>query len=903
MSLEIGQKVKIGNLSGKIKYIGKTQFSPGEWVGVELKHSHGRNDGTVDGVQYFECKPKRGIFLPFTYLLYLLDEKPNNPKIATQLLVNDFYYPSQIEDDLLRNKLYCHSKSIQFFVEERETLTNQVKGLKMKFNSKIEDKEDPLFQSIELDEEIEKLERELSIINKTVKASQEEILNLETIAEELEKDKTTNRLSQLRKEVLQFNKENEETRNDLEKEVEKTRLLEKEKSSLEIDLKFAKSTGERQIQKLNLKIVKRENLINSMERQRKNLLKELGSPVSLFAENVKKYEEQINNLEDELEFATEQLQVMQERKEAIQIEESLAKSRRKEEWMAKLMKRNPKILEMRERTLPLSNKISYSRLVENEPNQVPDLLSQNFILKLIIQHYDLEGKKSIRDYLQKKFAINYNIEENKKLTSKESDLYSLVRLSLRNPEMLWSLNINGEEIEDEDEDEDLDDEIIDETDVSVWNEPKDNPKNIRFDDKKIKELGESAHRNILETIICANKNKLIERLTWDVSSDSEFIKVFLRTHPWFMSIDYVLVKIFQRWHVPDKKEGVEQEEWDRIAKTIKLRIFSLLRTWVNGYFHEFPAKSLRRLENFALNDMSLDKLALGKKVVAVIERARDKIRQPEKQVFKEKPPKPRLPKSIFSPHLKLSDIDELEVARQLTLLQFKLYSKLRTSELLIRNDLETTNKHKVINLTRLKEYFNRLVGYFATEILNPKKSKHRIKVMMRLIKIGEHLNSIKNYEALAAIITAFNLPPIKRLEQTIEEIPKNSLKTLSDLQSIVNKKNNYQNLSKIMKNIWEQNTDPSLPYFGMFLSKIDAIDKSQPDEIDEMINFRKARLLSQVLDQVVKAKSIQYNLVEVEQIQLILGKLPEPPSEKKLNQLSLEASNEGKQIEIEIEEN
>ncbi|XP_058986852.1 kinesin-like protein KIF13A isoform X3 [Musca domestica] len=67
----IGESVLIRpyNTSGVISYVGTTHFQAGTWIGVELDTPTGKNDGTVQGIQYFHCKPKHGIFVRFDKLI------------------------------------------------------------------------------------------------------------------------------------------------------------------------------------------------------------------------------------------------------------------------------------------------------------------------------------------------------------------------------------------------------------------------------------------------------------------------------------------------------------------------------------------------------------------------------------------------------------------------------------------------------------------------------------------------------------------------------------------------------------------------------------------------------------------------------------------------------------------
>ncbi|CAH1285702.1 unnamed protein product [Diabrotica balteata] len=68
-SFIIGQKVWVsGTKPGHIAFIGETQFAPGEWAGIALDEAIGKNDGSVNGIRYFQCEAKKGVFSRLTRL-------------------------------------------------------------------------------------------------------------------------------------------------------------------------------------------------------------------------------------------------------------------------------------------------------------------------------------------------------------------------------------------------------------------------------------------------------------------------------------------------------------------------------------------------------------------------------------------------------------------------------------------------------------------------------------------------------------------------------------------------------------------------------------------------------------------------------------------------------------------
>ena len=85
-NLQLGDRVAIdGGKQGQVAFYGATEFSRGIWVGVVLEMPEGKNNGSVNGVQYFVCAPNHGIFTrPQKLRLLQRDTSPRQQQGSSQ---------------------------------------------------------------------------------------------------------------------------------------------------------------------------------------------------------------------------------------------------------------------------------------------------------------------------------------------------------------------------------------------------------------------------------------------------------------------------------------------------------------------------------------------------------------------------------------------------------------------------------------------------------------------------------------------------------------------------------------------------------------------------------------------------------------------------------------------------
>uniref|UniRef100_A0A8C9G6V8 CAP-Gly domain-containing protein n=1 Tax=Pavo cristatus TaxID=9049 RepID=A0A8C9G6V8_PAVCR len=96
-NFSIGDRVLVSKVQpGTLRFKGVTKFARGFWAGVELDKPEGNNNGTYDGIKYFDCKEKHGIFAPPQKISHITE--------SIDSLVDACEYEDSFFDDRLEKK-------------------------------------------------------------------------------------------------------------------------------------------------------------------------------------------------------------------------------------------------------------------------------------------------------------------------------------------------------------------------------------------------------------------------------------------------------------------------------------------------------------------------------------------------------------------------------------------------------------------------------------------------------------------------------------------------------------------------------------------------------------------------------------------------------------------------------
>lgn len=226
------------------------------------------------------------------------------------------------------------------------------------------------------------------------------------------------------------------------------------------------------------------------------------------------------------------------------------------------------------------------------------------------------------------------------------------------------------------------------------------------------------------------------------------------------------------------------------------------------------------------------------------------------------PPEPIVRKNIFSSHHTLDDVHEIELARQLTIVQFSLFCMIKPSELLNgwwkSEDAEYRSPHVRVCMNRS----SLLTDWVLLAINKPREDKKtKERTVERFFKLAEQLRNLNNFETLSAILAGLR----QVQEEYMERIDRRVLESLYQLDTSISKHNEAIDHLDVLT--------PCIPNLSLLLKQIAKVEDEAellvvpPTKLGRpLVNMHKCRSLYQILRRTITLQSRFYNFLPVYQI-------------------------------------
>ncbi|ORZ25027.1 ras guanine nucleotide exchange factor domain-containing protein [Absidia repens] len=387
---------------------------------------------------------------------------------------------------------------------------------------------------------------------------------------------------------------------------------------------------------------------------------------------------------------------------------------------------------------------------------------------------------------------------------------------------------------------------------------------------------------------------LVQRLTQHDQLDSKFINTFLLTYRSFCTTEELFTALFARYTLqpPAGLTDDEVNTWnEKKLKLVRLRVFNVIKSWLDSYYIEEEDRVmlptvLSFSENVIRESMQFGAEQLGKAIQKRMN-AEDssQLRKMTLNVRTTEIPPPILPKNMK--RLRFLEIDPLELARQLTMMDSKLYSRIKPVECLDKNWGRADSQHTAANVKASIEYSNQVTAWVTDSILSKEELKKRSAVVKHWVYVAEKCRLLHNYNTCMAILSAFDNSSVGRLKRTWETMSARTNAILTGIRRLMGANRNFTEYRDIIHKV----NPPCIPFLGIYLQDLTFIEDGNSNflkKTNNLINFAKRMKTGEVIRELQQYQSTPYILQLVPDIQeFIKTHLQSSRDEETLYNLSL----------------
>ncbi|SGY17667.1 BQ5605_C015g07853 [Microbotryum silenes-dioicae] len=336
---------------------------------------------------------------------------------------------------------------------------------------------------------------------------------------------------------------------------------------------------------------------------------------------------------------------------------------------------------------------------------------------------------------------------------------------------------------------------------------------------------------------------LVERMTLhDTTIDPLFSNTFFLTFRMFTSPPQLVQALFARFDIaaPQGLDETQLKLWNsKKLIPVRLRVYNFLKTWVESYWKVdqdlIVLEPLRLFCQTRLAKAMSNPSARLMELLNKRERGTDVVRSstpggvgPLPQQALAGAPSPIVNKSLLNSikfmavnaqTFSIVDVDPLELTRQITILESRVYSCIGVEELL-SGDFAKPDGF----IRQMSTMSTKLTGWITETIVNESESKKRTTLLKYFVKVADQpliaklsfpqrCFQIKNYNTLFAVLCALNSSTVARLRRTWDALAPKYRVLLDQLRKATDHARNYAEYRATVR----QAVPPCLPFVGLFL--------------------------------------------------------------------------------------
>ncbi|RKP02606.1 hypothetical protein CXG81DRAFT_10590 [Caulochytrium protostelioides] len=398
-----------------------------------------------------------------------------------------------------------------------------------------------------------------------------------------------------------------------------------------------------------------------------------------------------------------------------------------------------------------------------------------------------------------------------------------------------------------------------------------------------------------QTVIKGGKlGKLVERLTLIAMPDWDYISAFVMTHHSFTTSFDLLEALINRYETA-LPPGLTESTFDQFIKKaivpVRLRVCTVIRMWIEMHFEEDLAVSdslVMRLQDFIDKRSGVDLSTMSSRITmprVLLPRHHD------------------LAQYLMTEPRGFMEIDPQELARQLSIMEFSFFQRVKVWECLDQIWGDRRKKEARAYGTKVPEdvaessggissmikHTNKLTNWIAQVVITADTIKGRINCIKYFVMLAAQCREIRNFNAITAISAGLSQASVGRLKKTWSAFAESHGRTYElykEISALVSPRGQYAEYRKTLKEM----TPPAIPFLGVYLTDLTFIELGNTDFLPDggYINFEKRRKVAHIIRSIQSYQLHPYHFMPVIAIQEFIHGLHATMSEDEMYEKSLQ---------------